>query len=118
MQITAITPQKHDPDRCNIEVDGRFFCGMQLFTVMERRLKVGSAVTDDPSPSNPGSVSTYLAVTCQSADGINSILNTLDLSGVYAVFFCTPSRIARLRRSRLRSTTKLGVSIEFSGSPA
>ena len=50
----------------------------------------GSAVTDDPSPSNPGSVSTYLAVTCQSADGINSILNTLDLSGVYAVFFCTP----------------------------
>ena len=47
MQITAITPQKHDPDRCNIEVDGRFFCGMQLFTVMERRLKVGSSVTEE-----------------------------------------------------------------------
>ena len=47
MQITAITPQKHDPDRCNIEVDGRFFCGMQLITVMEHRLKVGTAVTEE-----------------------------------------------------------------------
>ena len=47
MQITAITPQKHDPRRCNIEVDGRFFCGMQLLTVMEHRLKVGAAVTEE-----------------------------------------------------------------------
>ena len=45
MEITAITPQKHDPKQCNIEVDGRFFCGMQLLTVMEHRLKVGTAVT-------------------------------------------------------------------------
>ena len=37
MEITAITPQKHDAARCNIEVDGRFFCGMQLLTVMEHR---------------------------------------------------------------------------------
>lgn len=47
MEITAITPQKHDPKRCNIEVDGRFFCGMQLLTVMEHRLKVGTAVTEE-----------------------------------------------------------------------
>ena len=47
MEITAITPQKHDPARCNIEVDGRFFCGMQLLTVMEHRLKVGSAVSEE-----------------------------------------------------------------------
>ena len=47
MQITAITPQKHDGSRCNIEVDGRFFCGMQLLTVMEHRLKVGSVVTEE-----------------------------------------------------------------------
>lgn len=47
MEITAITPQKHDPKRCNLEVDGRFFCGMQLITVMEHRLKVGAAVTEE-----------------------------------------------------------------------
>ena len=47
MEITAITPQKHDAKRCNIEVDGRFFCGMQLLTVMEHRLKVGSVVTEE-----------------------------------------------------------------------
>lgn len=47
MEITAITPQKHDAARCNIEVDGRFFCGMQLLTVMEHRLKVGSSVTEE-----------------------------------------------------------------------
>ncbi len=47
MEITAITPQKHDAKRCNIEVDGRFFCGMQLLTVMQQRLKVGSIVTEE-----------------------------------------------------------------------
>lgn len=47
MVITAITPQKYDAARCNIEVDGRFFCGMQLITVLEQRLKVGSSVTEE-----------------------------------------------------------------------
>lgn len=47
MEITSITPQKHDASRCNIEVDGRFFCGMQLVTVMEHRLNVGSVVTEE-----------------------------------------------------------------------
>ena len=44
-EITAITPQKKDKTRCNIEVDGRFYCGMKLVTVMQNRLKVGSEVT-------------------------------------------------------------------------
>lgn len=44
MQITAIVPQKHDPARCNIEVDGRFYCGMKLETVMKHRLKAGTEV--------------------------------------------------------------------------
>ncbi len=44
-EITAITPQIHDKTRCNIEIDGRFFCGMKLVTVMQNRLKVGSIVT-------------------------------------------------------------------------
>lgn len=44
-EITGISPQKHDKLRCNIEVDGVFFCGMTLETVMKNRLKTGSAVT-------------------------------------------------------------------------
>ena len=44
-EITAITPQKKDKTRCNIEIDGRFYCGMKLVTVMQNRLKVGSEVT-------------------------------------------------------------------------
>lgn len=44
-EITGISPQKHDKLRCNIEVDGRFYCGMTLETVMQNRLKVGSVVT-------------------------------------------------------------------------
>ena len=46
-EITAITPQKHDKTRCNIEVDGRFFCGMELETVMRNRLKAGLSVTGE-----------------------------------------------------------------------
>ena len=46
-EITAITPQKKDKLRCNIEVDGRFYCGMKLETVMQHRLKVGASVTPD-----------------------------------------------------------------------
>ncbi len=45
MEITAITPQVKDKLRCNIEVDGRFYCGMKLETVMANRLKVGACVT-------------------------------------------------------------------------
>lgn len=44
-EITGISPQKHDKLRCNIEVDGRFYCGMTLETVMQNRLKVGLVVT-------------------------------------------------------------------------
>lgn len=47
MEITAITPQKKDKTRCNIEVDGRFYCGMKLETVMQNRLKAGATVTGE-----------------------------------------------------------------------
>lgn len=43
-EITGITPQVKDKTRCNIEVDGRFYCGMKLETVMQNRLKVGAVV--------------------------------------------------------------------------
>lgn len=42
--ITAITPQTKAPDRCNIYLDGEFFCGMSLLTVMKNRLKVGTKI--------------------------------------------------------------------------
>lgn len=46
-EITAIVPQKHDPTRYNIEVDGRFYCGMSAETVVKNRLKKGMPVTAD-----------------------------------------------------------------------
>ena len=36
-EITGITPQIKDKERCNIEVDGRFFCGMKLETSSKAR---------------------------------------------------------------------------------
>lgn len=46
-EITGITPQIKDKTRCNIEVDGRFYCGMKLETVMKNRLKVGVPIDGD-----------------------------------------------------------------------
>ena len=40
-EITDITPQKKDKERCNVYVDGAFCCGMRLETVHTNRLKVG-----------------------------------------------------------------------------
>lgn len=47
MEITAITPQIKDKTRCNLEVDGRFYCGMKLETVIVNRLKVGTTVSEE-----------------------------------------------------------------------
>lgn len=43
-EITAITPQIKDKDRCNIYVDGKFYCGLKLETALKYRLKVGEIV--------------------------------------------------------------------------
>ena len=43
-EITAITPQKKDKSRCNIEIDGKFYCGMKLDTVLANGLKAGMHV--------------------------------------------------------------------------
>ena len=43
-EITAITPQIKDKTRCNIEIDGRFYCGLKLETAMKYRLKAGEAI--------------------------------------------------------------------------
>ncbi len=44
-EITAITPQVKDKTRCNVYIDGRFYCGLTLETVVKNRLKVGQAVS-------------------------------------------------------------------------
>lgn len=43
-EITAITPQVKDKTRCNIYLDGRFYCGLALETAVKHRLKVGMSV--------------------------------------------------------------------------
>lgn len=44
--ITAITPQVKNANRCNIYLDGEFFCGMSLEAVMKNRLKAGVCVSE------------------------------------------------------------------------
>ena len=46
-EITGISPQAKDKTRCNIEVDGRFFCGMKLETVISHRLKAGTVISEE-----------------------------------------------------------------------
>ena len=43
-EITAITPQVKDKERCNVYVDGSFYCGMRLDTLIAARLKVGDEI--------------------------------------------------------------------------
>ena len=44
--ITDIKPQVKDKLRCNIYLDGRFYCGIKLETVMQHRLKVGVEIAE------------------------------------------------------------------------
>lgn len=44
--ITAIVGQKNDAKRCNIYLDGVYFCGMELITVISNRLKVGMQIDE------------------------------------------------------------------------
>ncbi len=45
--ITEISAQQNNKNRCNLYLDGEFFCGLQLFTVMKNRLKVGQKLSED-----------------------------------------------------------------------
>lgn len=44
--ITAIIAQKKDAKRCNIYLDGAYFCGMELITVISNRLKAGMQIEE------------------------------------------------------------------------
>lgn len=43
-EITSIEPQIKDKNRCNVYVDGKFYCGISLETAVKFRLKVGMQV--------------------------------------------------------------------------
>lgn len=43
-EITDISPQIKDKERCNIYVDGKFYCGLKLETAIRCRLKVGEQI--------------------------------------------------------------------------
>jgi regulatory protein len=46
MKITALPPQKHDPDRVSIFVDGEFRMGLSAEVVLAAGLRVGDSVDD------------------------------------------------------------------------
>jgi len=46
-EITAITPQIKDKRRCNVYIDGRFYCGLTVETAVKNRLKVGQTVSPE-----------------------------------------------------------------------
>ncbi|MBQ7370157.1 MAG: RecX family transcriptional regulator [Clostridia bacterium] len=46
-EITGITPQVKDKTRCNIFLDGKFYCGLKLEVVVKHRLKVGMKVEEN-----------------------------------------------------------------------
>lgn len=43
-EITSIEPQKKDKQRCNVYVDGAFYCGIKLEVAVKYRLKVGTFI--------------------------------------------------------------------------
>ena len=43
-EITAITPPAKDKERCNVYVDGKFYCGLKLETAISYRLKAGEPI--------------------------------------------------------------------------
>lgn len=43
-EITSVEPQKRDPQRCNVYVDGAFYCGVKLEVAVKYRLKAGMRI--------------------------------------------------------------------------
>ena len=105
--------------------------------LINRRLREYSqSLTPDPTPAVPsdppqtnlgddpeeetstGSVSTYLAFSCESGAGIGEILDTLDGRDVYALFLLTPQVIAEegdLVRRILGTGHSLGILAQGTG---
>ena len=45
--ITDIQVQKKNPSRVSVFIDGEFFCGLDDFTALKHRLKIGEAVNEE-----------------------------------------------------------------------
>ena len=45
-EITSLSVQSKDKTRCNVSVDGKFFCGLSIEIAMKNRLKVGMQVDE------------------------------------------------------------------------
>lgn len=43
-KITSIEPQVKDKERCNVFIDGRFYCGVKLEVAVKYRLKAGMEI--------------------------------------------------------------------------
>ena len=46
MIVTDIKPQAKNSKRVNLYLDGKFYCGLELFTVMKHRVKIGNDYTE------------------------------------------------------------------------
>ena len=47
MQITDLKPQVKNAKRVSVYLDGNYYCGLDLITVMQSRLKVGDEITKE-----------------------------------------------------------------------
>ena len=46
MIVTDIKPQAKNTKRVNLYLNGKFYCGLELFTVMKHRVKIGNDYTE------------------------------------------------------------------------
>ena len=45
--ITKVEPQKHNPERCNVYLDGEFVCAMSMLVVIQNQLLPGKDISQE-----------------------------------------------------------------------
>ena len=46
-KITKVEPQKHNPERCNVFLDGEFTCAMSMLVVIQNQLLPGKEISQE-----------------------------------------------------------------------
>jgi|SRR3989344_2532420 len=69
MKITALTPQKRNPGRFNLFLDGKFVCGLDAELMLTHKLVAGQELTDSEVKA--------LITTADLASFYNKVLNLL-----------------------------------------
>ena len=46
-KITKVEPQKRNPERCNLYLDGEFVCAMSMLVVVQNQLLPGKEITQE-----------------------------------------------------------------------